>query len=372
MSAPLTWVKRITSTIAESNTIPLFGNAPPFNWEQLSSTLAARFGLSSLKIHPKEQTWRAEGEWKFGMGKQTLVYPITISPLGTVFWILPHDDMIRITSWILNPESPSKPSTAEILQEGFYRYLLLEVVSAAQLIEPLKELTLHLDEEHSIPDTQAFCIDVEIKGEHHTCWGRLAIPAEFRTAWVHHFESSQSDYIPNELARQLPLSMGVRTGSVLLRREEWDELNVGDFVVLDRGSYNPRNQNGSALLMLGSTPLFNIKIKHNKIELIDYALYYEENMQQKASGSTPEHNPETKGSEGEAIAIKELPLYITVEIARIKMTLDQLMHLTPGNTLELPIHPEQSVSLTVNGEKVGRAELVYLGDTLGLRILQIG
>jgi flagellar motor switch/type III secretory pathway protein FliN len=53
------------------------------------------------------------------------------------------------------------------------------------------------------------------------------------------------------------------------------------------------------------------------------------------------------------------------------MTLDQLMNLTPGNTLEIPIHPDQGVSLTVNGQKVGRAELVYLGEQLGLRILEI-
>lgn len=372
MSAPLTWVKRITSTIAESNTIPLFGNAPPFNWENLSSTLAARFGLSSFKISLKHQNWRAEGEWTFGMGKQTIVYPITLSPLGTVFWILPHDDMIQVTSSILNPQSPSKTSIGEILQEGFYRYLLLETVSAAQSIEPLKGLSLHLDEEQPIPETAAFCIDVEIKQEERTCWGRFAIPAEFRTSWVHHFEKTQSDYIPNEMAKLLPLSMAVKTGSVSLRQKEWEDLNVGDFIVLDRGSYHPHQQTGSALLVLGPTPLFNVKIKHNKIELIDYALYHEETMEQKANGSAPQHHSETEKNDGEAIAIKELPLNVTVEIARIKMTLDQLMHLTPGNTLELPIHPEQSVALTVNGETVARAELVYLGETLGLRILQIG
>ena len=119
------------------------------------------------------------------------------------------------------------------------------------------------------------------------------------------------------------------------------------------------------------TPIFNVKIKQNKIELVDYAFFYEDNMENKRE-NTREPVEKLPESEGEVVALKELPLYVTVEIARLKITLDQLMHLNPGNTLELPIHPDQGVSLTVNGQKVGRAELVYLGEQLGLRILEIG
>jgi flagellar motor switch protein FliN/FliY len=53
------------------------------------------------------------------------------------------------------------------------------------------------------------------------------------------------------------------------------------------------------------------------------------------------------------------------------MTVDHLMKLSPGNFLELPIHPEQGVNLTVNGQKIGRGELVYLGEQLGIRILEL-
>src|SRR3990167_9423335 len=82
-------------------------------------------------------------------------------------------------------------------------------------------------------------------------------------------------------------------------------------------------------------------------------------------------SPESFPQEMEPVSIKELPLDITVEIGRIRITLDQLMQLTPGNQLELPIHPDQGVNLTVGGNKIGRAELVYLGEQLGIRILEI-
>ncbi len=83
-------------------------------------------------------------------------------------------------------------------------------------------------------------------------------------------------------------------------------------------------------------------------------------------------NEPLPSAEEESVTIKDVPLSVSVELARLKITLDQLMHLNPGNMLTLPVHPDQGVVLTVNGKKVGRAELLYLGESLGIRILEIG
>ncbi|MCC6127583.1 MAG: FliM/FliN family flagellar motor switch protein, partial [Chlamydiae bacterium] len=61
-----------------------------------------------------------------------------------------------------------------------------------------------------------------------------------------------------------------------------------------------------------------------------------------------------------------------VELARLKMTLERLTQLAPGNVLELPIETDQIVILSVGGKKIGKAELVYLGENLGVRILELG
>jgi flagellar motor switch protein FliN/FliY len=369
MAAPLAWVRKIASVVPELNTIPLFGNAPVFDWHHFSALVAARISVPHLSIHAREQTWREPGDMKKGLGKDAIVYPIVASPIGTVYWIMSQEDMIKFTSWLLKPQGKARALTSEILQEGFYRYLTLEVLDAIQGMQPLQHFSLHLSEEERSAEGRTFCIDLEIELERKVCWGRLAIPEEFRTAWVLYFEKLPSEYIPTELSRQLEIELGVKTGSVRLDQSEWKSLKEGDFVLLDRGSYDAQTGAGIALLTLGGTPLFNVKIHNNQLQLVDYAFYYEDNMEQKNG----EHaHKEQQPAEGEVVAIKELPLFVTVELARLKMSLDKLMHLNPGNTLELPIHPDQSVSLTVNGQKVGRAELVYLGENLGLRILEIG
>jgi flagellar motor switch protein FliN/FliY len=367
--APLAWVRRIASEIPEMNTVPLFGNSPPFDWPQFSSYIASRFGLGQISITSKDQCWREGSEVKKGLGSHLHMIPIAVSPLGTVYWIMPQEDIVKLTSWIMKPASKTKVSLSEILQEGFYQYLLLEALDGLQSMDPFQDLTLQLSEEENSID-QAFCIDVEIELNQKSCWGRLALPAEFRSAWVQHFSQMPSEYFPAQIAHQTEVYLSIKTGSVILHQEDWKTIKKGDFIVLDSGSYDTRKETGVCLLMLQSTPIFNAKIKNNEVELIDYAFYYEDNMEQQGQPS-PEKLPNSPAEEGEIVALKELPLYVTVEIARVKMTLDRLMNLTPGNTLELPVHPDQGVSLTINGQKVARAELVYLGEQLGVRILEI-
>lgn len=66
---------------------------------------------------------------------------------------------------------------------------------------------------------------------------------------------------------------------------------------------------------------------------------------------------------------EELPLTIAIEVGRIQMSIQQLMDLSPGNILELNVHPENGVDLVANGHCIGKGELLKIGDALGVRIL---
>lgn len=68
----------------------------------------------------------------------------------------------------------------------------------------------------------------------------------------------------------------------------------------------------------------------------------------------------------------EIPLSIIVEVGRVQISIQKLMELQPGNLLELDVHPENGVDLIVNGMRIGKGELLKIGDTLGVRILDMG
>lgn len=76
--------------------------------------------------------------------------------------------------------------------------------------------------------------------------------------------------------------------------------------------------------------------------------------------------------EAKPFSLQELPLTITVEIGRIQMAFDKIMKLQPGNLLELNLSPESGVDLVVNGKRIGKGELLLIGEMLGVRILDIG
>jgi len=139
---------------------------------------------------------------------------------------------------------------------------------------------------------------------------------------------------------------------------------------------------------LGDTELFLAKVKQNKLKIIDFVQYSEETSMEKKPNEKPieskekpvaEKKPEAEEkveveekTELQTSQIENMPITIIVEAARFKITLDKLMSMQPGNLLDLAVHPEKAVNLVVNGQQIAKGELVNLGDTLGVRILEMG
>jgi type III secretion system YscQ/HrcQ family protein len=149
------------------------------------------------------------------------------------------------------------------------------------------------------------------------------------------------------------VSLRCEVGHTSISHEEWDKIQVGDFVILDRCSYDPLEQKGSTTLMLGTTPLLIARMKPEGMKVLDFAFYKEEESEP-VSEETPSSD-----------------FTLTAEIGHVSMPLNKLLHLEPGMMIDLTMRPEQGVDVTISGKKVADAELLKLGETLGLRILDI-
>jgi flagellar motor switch protein FliN/FliY len=371
--APFHWVRKIDSALYELDRIPLFGLAPHLDLSALSSAVQKALHISDFSIALGDAGWIHAGEMAKGVGPHPLILGISLSPLPRdALFLMSRRDVTKLTSSLLNREAKVQ---LDILQEGFYRYLALQALDLLQETAPMQSLTLQLNDEVRLHSQTAYYIDVELKLGERSSWGRLVLGTALMDALRNHFRSFAHPFSISPLAKGLELEIGLKTGSVMLTQKEWRDIKVGDFLSLDKGSYDPRKKEGVASLTLGRTPLFHVAVKENKIKLLGYALSYEEDMEMNPDTTSkdldkPREEEVSPAAEGVAMAIKDLPLFVTVELARLRMTMDHLMKLAPGNFLELPIHPDQGVALTVNGQKIGRGELVYLGEKLGVRILE--
>ena len=62
---------------------------------------------------------------------------------------------------------------------------------------------------------------------------------------------------------------------------------------------------------------------------------------------------------------------VTVELGRTRMTVRDLLDLTPGAVLELDRAAGSPADLLVNGRLIARGEVVVVDEDFGLRITQI-
>ena len=114
-------------------------------------------------------------------------------------------------------------------------------------------------------------------------------------------------------------------------------------------------QNINYRLSLVGTPLLQIQVMEKKGQILQPATFEEEI---------------TMTDSNDLLNPSEVPLILTVEIARIEMPLSHLLALKPGNTLDLENMPR--VSLTVQGKCIAKGELLKIGDVTGVKITEVG
>ncbi|WP_295806524.1 type III secretion system cytoplasmic ring protein SctQ [uncultured Nitratireductor sp.] len=69
--------------------------------------------------------------------------------------------------------------------------------------------------------------------------------------------------------------------------------------------------------------------------------------------------------------LAELPLMVAFEIGRVGMSLKDISQLTPGAVVKVTDVSDQTVDLLVNGKRIGRGEIVRVGEGLGVQVTRI-
>ena len=67
----------------------------------------------------------------------------------------------------------------------------------------------------------------------------------------------------------------------------------------------------------------------------------------------------------------DVPLDVTVELGRSRMTIQDLLALSPGSVIELDKVAGEPLDIVVNDRLIARGEAVVVNDKFGIRITEI-
>jgi flagellar motor switch protein FliN len=337
------WMERLEQGLAQIKQLPTFEDEFPFPWKEASDVIATALQIPDFQISSVRKSWKNSSELLQGMGDKVSLTAIEMLPVaGALFFALPDRAVSELSSQAL-VTTPTKEGFSQAkLKEGFYLFLFLKALQALDSLQLFKEASLTIGSAAILPDETSLCIDIEVKLPSKTLQARVVCPQSFIEAFKAHVPFQQETL----LSLKSEVAITCEVGHTVLSQEEFQAIKVGDFVVLDRCSYDPSHNKGSVTLMLGKTPLVLARIKSEGVKILDLA-------------PPPEETPE----EG---------VTLTVEIEQLHLPLQTLLHLEPGALLDWPLHPEQGVVLFSHGKKIGQGELLKLGETLGVRVLTHG
>ena len=83
-------------------------------------------------------------------------------------------------------------------------------------------------------------------------------------------------------------------------------------------------------------------------------------------------NPQQPGHNDRRLELLlDVPLSVTVELGRTRMTIQELLSLGPGSVVELDKVAGEPLDIVVNDRLVARGEAVVVNDKFGIRITDI-
>lgn len=81
--------------------------------------------------------------------------------------------------------------------------------------------------------------------------------------------------------------------------------------------------------------------------------------------------PQSASGRPDDTGLEDLPVTVVFELARMTMPLHEVSRLAAGSIVPLPELSDPTVDLVANGKRIGRGEIVKVGDGMGVRIVRI-
>lgn len=361
---------RITSLLLDREEFPTWPNRISFGWDQFSQGISSILGKDIQVIYGRAD-WKKGDQLLLGFGDSPIVFTLETMPFAqNIYVAISQDSIHKLSSWLLQEADTAAGLITQEIQEGFFRFFIIKSLLIIEEMPISEGLTFHIKEKDLPFLENSYLVDVELKNKNHSAWVRCIFSKPFQESFTRHFAKA-SPFRDRSRISSIEILCHIEGGQSTLTWNEIGALKAGDFLFLQRGN--------ETQLTLAEKPLFYVTLEGQRVTIVDYADYYGVNMaenfdvvSEESPKETMEENvPPKRKKTGNAASLREIPLLVRVEMARISLTMEKLLRLSPGDFLELGVSPNDPVYLNVNGQRIGSGELLQLENRLGVRILDI-
>lgn len=153
----------------------------------------------------------------------------------------------------------------------------------------------------------------------------------------------------------LALFLGVESGHAWLSLGEWRGLSPGDVVMLQTPVP------AVASLVLGEAIRARVELHgEQSVRLLEPLNFVNPTLE------NPMNPPDVMQTVDETL--NDLPLKLVCQLGSVELSLAQVQQLGVGSLVALTTQVHEAVDLVINGRRVGRGQLVQIGDGLGVRV----
>lgn len=85
----------------------------------------------------------------------------------------------------------------------------------------------------------------------------------------------------------------------------------------------------------------------------------------------PELSSQSKGVQFNPNIFGNIPVEVTVVLGKSKVSLDKVLSLSKGDLVELNRYAGEEVDLLVNGQLIGKGEVVAIGNNYGVKVTKV-